>query len=655
MLKNVSLLCIVFISFTFLTAQEIQTFGILTNADKKLTNYPKDSTANAVVLFEKGDNYFEAIDGSIKIVKKYYIKIKILKKEGLRQANISIPLYKGDRVYEEIVDIKAITHNGESQTRLSKNNIFTSDINERWSVKKFAFPNVNIGCIIEYEYKLISPFIFNFQGWTFQSEIPKLYSEFNAKIPGNYFYNRSLVGFLKLTVNESSIEKDCFHIEGYPASADCEILKYAIKDIPAFKDEEGYMLTSKNYISRLDFELSEYMGLDGRKKRYTNSWDDVDREFKQDKDIGGQLTKKSFLKNNVPDSILTQGDKITRAKNIYNFVKNRFTWNGDYGIYKGIRVKSAFDDRIGNIGEINISLINLLNTADIKTDLVLLSTRQNGLPKKAHPVMSDFNYVIAKTEINGKTYLLDASEKLMPFGMLPYRCLNYQGRVMDFKNDSYWYDIVPEKNNQTFVIAELNLNSDSSNITGSIKEMNNGYMAIHRKAIIQDLSEEDYLAKKEDLIGNDFEIDAYILSKEQSNEMRTVEDFNFSKSYTQENNIIYLNPFLVKFFDKNPFTLEERNYPVDFGYARKYLYSVNIALPNDFTVAELPKKKNVTLPNNGGDLQLNFTHKPRSITLIFKLNLNNTHYSVDSYFALKELFKLVTTIQNNLLIVLKKK
>lgn len=61
MFKNILLFCIAVISTTPLVAQESYTFGQLSDFDKNLTIYEKDSTANAVVLYEKGDNYFKVI------------------------------------------------------------------------------------------------------------------------------------------------------------------------------------------------------------------------------------------------------------------------------------------------------------------------------------------------------------------------------------------------------------------------------------------------------------------------------------------------------------------------------------------------------------------------------------------------------------------
>ena len=66
--------------------------------------------------------------------------------------------------------------------------------------------------------------------------------------------------------------------------------------------------------------------------------------------------------------------------------------------------KHAFLEKTGNIGEINLSLYNSLKAADIDASLVVLSTRNNGLPTKLFPVIFHFNYVIVKAVINNKDY-----------------------------------------------------------------------------------------------------------------------------------------------------------------------------------------------------------------------------------------------------------
>ncbi|MEJ1222830.1 DUF3857 domain-containing protein [Sediminicola sp. 1XM1-17] len=634
-----------------LFSQFDRTFGNLSKDEEAFTVFAKDSTANAVVLYEKGETYFKGIDRRIQLVKTYHAKIKILDENAFSEGNIAIPYYNSGGISEVVKDIRAITHNGRSKIGLAQNTIYTNNINERWSEIRFAFPKVQVGSILEYQYTIISPYLFNLTGWVFQSHIPKVYSEFNAMIPGNYIYNRTFVGNLKLDVNAATVEKNCFHLDGVAKSADCEVLKYAMKDIPAFKKEEEFMLSESNYISKINFELSEHYNVEGSHFKHTKTWDDVDKEFKSDKDIGRQLTKQGFLEKRVPDVLLSEGDDLTRATNIFNYIKSHFTWNGRYGIYHNVRVKEAFEERKGNVGEINISLINLLRSADIKTDLMLLSTRENGLPTKSHPVISDFNYIVAKVEIDGQDYLLDATDKLNPFGMLPFRCLNYYGRVMDFEDQSYWYTIEENENNNNVVRVQLDLDATNNKASGMFDNINMGYEALKKRKVLTEIGEEAYLNQ---LSRPNFFITAYDHQKERSDDKKVAERFSFEMEDLMDSDLITINPFIIRFFSKNPFLLEERNYPIDFGYKRSYSYYININVPKEYSVLEIPEKKLIALTSNNGSLKFDCTKSPNGISLYFHLTLDKVSYDPNVYPDLKELFKIATNIQNHSLIVLKK-
>lgn len=634
-------------------AQKQDTFGQLNRLEQDFMTYDKDPSANALVLYERGDTYFEVINHRIWLVKTYHGKIKILNEQGFSQGTISIPVYRGDSDYEKLEEVRAITHNGTVKSSLMQNQVFKKDHSEHWSEMTFTFPNVKAGAILEYQYKVISPFIYKLNGWDFQSDIPKIYSEFNATIPSNYVYNRHMIGFLPLHVNDASIKKECFRVEGYLRAADCEVLRYAMKDIPAFK-EEAHMLAASNYASRIDFELSEYHKLNGTTEKFTKSWEDVDREFKYDKDIGRQLTKKVFFEKNVPEALLVDGDAMTRARNIYSFIQDHFTWNGQYGIYRDIRVKEAFDEQRGNIGEINISLINLLNAAGIPTQLMLTSTRDHGLPVRTHPVMSDFNYVLARATIDGKPYLLDASDKLNPFGMVPYRCLNYYGRVMDFKNDSYWEDIIIDEKNKSMVRAQLSFDTGNHTSKGLYDAISQGYEAIQKRKNLAEQSREGYLEALENQSDGNLRITTYELLEERTNEKMVSERFEFELEHQFVNGDIYVNPFIVKFFESNPLTSRERQYPVDFAFTRNYLYNINVQIPEGYSLVKHPENKALLLPDNQGLLKFAIEVTGETISLYYNLVLNRSHYSPDQYAQLKELFTVALDLQNTSLLVFKK-
>ncbi len=636
-----------------ITAQFKDTFGELTQFEQQFTIYQKDQAATAIMLYEKGNNYFDVIHQRIWLIKEYHGKIKILTDQGYGEGTISIPIYKGENSSEKVEAVRAITHNGTLKTSLSPNGLYTKQINENWSELTFTFPNIKVGSILEYRYKLISPFIYNLNGWTFQSGIPKIYSEYNASIPANYRYNRNLSGYLKLAINESTLKKGCFVVDGFRDAADCEVLKYAMKDIPAFKEEE-FMLAASNYNSRIDFELSEYHRLDGTTDKYTKSWEDVDREFRSDQDIGRQLNKKGYFEKNVPESLLTEGDMLTRATNIYEFVRNHYVWNGNYGIYRDIRVKEAFDEKKGNVGEINITLINLLNAAAIPTQLMLTATRAHGLPKKTHPVMSDFNYTIARAMIDGKVYWLDATDKYIPFGNLPYRCLNYYGRVMDFENVSFWEDILIEDKSKYVVRAKITFDPGHQNTQATFDEINMGYDAIARRRTLDEQSREQYLEETESRISG-AEINHYELLDERTSDRMVTERFEATLENRYSDEMIYFDPFVVRFFDKNPLMSAERQVPVDFGYPRNFQYTAQIIVPDGYEPEQLPESLEIILPENRGLLKFSSAISGNNLNINYSLMLNRSHFTPDQYPELRDLFSKAVETENTTLLVFRKK
>src|SRR5690606_111681 len=135
-----------------------------------------------------------------------------------------------------------------------------------------------------------------------------------------------------------------------------------------------------------------------------------------------------------------EADQLVRAKGVYDYIVGHYEWNGLNGKYCEQGLRKAFEAKSGNVGDINVSLIAALRYAGLEADPVILSTRSNGYATELFPSLSDFNYVIARLVIDGETYLLDATDPLMPFGMIPFHCLNGRGRVIGDRESS-WLDI----------------------------------------------------------------------------------------------------------------------------------------------------------------------------------------------------------------------
>jgi transglutaminase-like putative cysteine protease len=613
-----------------------------------------DTSVSAIILNEFGEAYIDNT-GENNLLLEYHVKIKILTKQGLDRANFEIPLRKGERSKETIRSVEGVTYNlvnnAITTARFDSKQVFTTNLHKYRDAYKFTMPSVMVGSIIEVRYTLESPFIFNFWPWKFQSDIPKLKSEFWARIPGNYVYNMSLQGFLKLQMNESSLIGECFT----PGSnrADCALYKYSMINIPAF-EEEDYMTASNNFISGINFELSEIKHFDGRVIKYTKTWRDVDKELNTDENFGTQIRKGKNIWSDKVAGLSTEIDPLKKASSIYEMIRDGFIWNGVYGKYTDEGLKKAFESRKGNIGDINLSLVAALQEAGLSANPIILATREVRLPNQLYPVISDFNYVIASVDINGERYLLDASDHFLPFGLLPERCLNGSGRLISKKEEeSGWVDIKPREKQKQQITLTLTLNENT--FKGDLSIVSSGYEAYDkRKAIGAQESIEKYKDKMQQNI-HSFQIVNYELENFNDLSKPLIETLKVESTLELSNpNILYLNPFFIERWEQNPFKSNQRLYPVDFGAPMESIFILNLDFPDSYLVDEVPESVAVALPQSGGKFLVNITNRENKISLTSIINLSKVVYSSAEYHALKELFNRIVQMQQSQ-IVLKKK
>jgi hypothetical protein len=641
-------------------AQEFD-FGKLTNIDKAYDRKTIDSAANAVVLNEYGRTMFDfnSETGKMKLVHNYHVRIKIFTKEGFDAANIIVPLYKGsnnDDQTEFISNLKASTFNYEQggyfETKMDAKAVFNEQKSRYLTLTKFTLPQIKEESIIEYSYTIETPFIFNYRTWNFQEEYPKVNSTYIAFIPANYKYNATLRGFRKLSDNKAELSTECLRVGGQ--AMDCSKLTYNMKDIPAFVEEE-YMTAPSNFKSAIYFELEEIHYLNGSSQKYTKSWKDVDYELTSNKDFGGQMKRKDVFKDIVPNLIAGATTDLDKAKAIYTYIKKQIKWNNYNGKYSETSVKEVIDRRSGNVADINFALISALSAANLDVEAVILSTRENGTANKLHPILSNFNYVIAKVNIGDKSYLLDGSDPLLPFGLLPLRCINDQGRVIHLKKPSYWIDLKAATKSATTHSFSGKLLEDGR-IVGALTSYRSGFDALNlRNAIKKFTSIEEYVEKKSERMTN-IKIKDFKISDVDSVEKAITEQYQLEFIVRKDENIAgYFNPFFINPIRKNPFKLNERSYPVDLGAANEERILVTLELPENYVLKEIPKDISIALPNQGGRYILQTKLEDGQLTVNQNLAFNRAIYTSEEYHYLKEFYNQIIQSQKSDVLLVKQK
>jgi hypothetical protein len=652
-MKKLLLLTLMLIVIRAYTQDHGFPYGSVTYAELDMKIYDKDSTAEAVVLDEFGEAYID-LNELNKLIFIYHVKIKILKSGGLKWADYEIPLRKFTSSEEILRSVKATSYNrsgnGIAATPLDDKNVLTDKvINKRYAIKKFAIPNVKVGSVIEVRYELHSPALFNFKSWVFQDEIPKVKSEYWASYPANYEYNIVLKGYQELQTNESKIIKNCVGNSGGlspTAGADCSLLKFGMTNIPAFR-EEDHMTAPSNFLSGIYFELSVIREFNGAVRKFTREWKDVEQELKTDNDFGGQLRKaRDVIEDVVEGLVAGEVDPIVKAKKIFAYVQRQMLWNEKFGIFTDVGVKKAFEDKKGNVADINLLLIAALQIADLQAEPLILSTRKNGLPLELHPVLTDFNYVIARVIIHDKAYFLDATDVFNLFGMLPEHCINGKGRALGAKQ-SYWVDLKPVHKDKHIAVYNLKLDKDGV-IRGMIQNNYTGYEAMAMRSKIMSFADRsDYVKEMQNkhdglVISNlkikDLENFEAPLGEQYEIELRAFDDLNAKT--------LLFNPFLIDRWKSNPFKSNERLYPVDFGAPLEESIVFNLEYPDGLKVSELPPRVALSLPAGGGKYLVEYKNLANKLSVSSSFVIAKSVYTSGEYHFLKELFNRVVSSQN---------
>lgn len=636
------------IIFSFTAFCQSFDYGAITYDDYEFDRKRLDSNANAIVLKEYGTARIDLNDntGRLELIFDYHVKIKIYNKSGFENANVIVPLYKDDTREEFVQDLKASTFNYVNgrfvETIMDKKAVFYENRSKYTKLLKFTLPNLSEGSVIEYSYTLKSPNLFNYKTWEFQTAIPKVSSQYLVHIPGIYNYNVSLRGYLKLTDQKADLAKECLRLSG--AAIDCSKILYGMKNIPAFIEEDN-MTAATNFKSAIYFELSDVTYPNGGKTSYTKTWRDIDYEMSSSKLFGGQIKRKDVYKDQILNITKDAGDDLAKAKAIFNYIKKQIKWNNYYGIYTEENIKKSLETRSGNAADINLNLVTALSAANLDAEAVIVSTRENGKINKLYPVISDFNYVVAKVNISEKSYLLDATEPLLPFGLLPLRCINDQGRVMSLKKPSYWIDLKASQRTTTNYILNGKL-SDDGKIIGSLMTISYGYSAYSKRKEIKKFgSTDEYVEKLDDRLAK-IKILKHTINNLDSVENPLSENYEveFSMNDVSDKSQFYLSPFFINNISKNPFNLNERTYPVDLGAASDERIIINIQIPEKYTLLEKPKDLSIALPNSGGKYLLQTRLEDSTLTFSQILQLNNAIYEPEEYPYLKEFYSKI--IQN---------
>ena len=469
-------------------------WGKISPAEFSVVPQERDSAAIAIVLCDFGN-----IEISNRTFYTRHTRIKILKDAGLQYASVEIPYQTKNRhdVFYELKARTLVMENGKIiDYKVLPGQIEDIKINDQWSKKKFTFPNASPGAIVEFRYTIASLDFEKLDTWYFQREIPTLWSELRFQVPTPFIYLVSFENNRQLAQDEATVYGQklqwlystralkrrielamsnyllfATHENSYKVWAMNNMKKKIVmKNLPGLSASFGgqpvafhypqvrfdlfessgnlprafrplVITTHEDYETRGAWELMyDRFAVTGFVQFRMKTWSQFNANLIVNERFGQYLIKNAGGER-LNDSITrgsTSSQELLNA--IFNYVRNYYNWNGQFSLYASQDFFRFIKARTGSSAEINLMLVNLLLQNGIKSDPLLIRTADMGMPEKMYPVKGQFNHVIALAEIDGVTYLLDATSGSSDLNKLNKLDIGTQGWIVR-ENNPGWIDI----------------------------------------------------------------------------------------------------------------------------------------------------------------------------------------------------------------------
>lgn len=655
------LLCLLKTTFSFAQEDFKPKMGQIDRASLEMTAYPGDSSADAVVLYDYADVGFVYDDRQgFMLVMEYWARIKILRESALDRASVALSYGTGATVdqRERIEGIRGYSYNLEDNqivTReLDKKSIREEKISEDYRGIKFNLPNVKKGSVIEYSYRRRTPLSVKNEPdtWFFQGSIPYKWSEYKIQIPAYLEYKITMGGYMPLHIHKTEQTRVDVGFTNYNGNG--MAYRFVVKDAPAFRDEP-FITTSKDYLSKIKFELASVSIPGQMTKKFSQTWEQVDRTLDQATWFGGELRKSGYLKDAKAEILGKTKDPSAKMQLAYDFVRKRIKWNGYNGLGSEDGVRKAFDNGKGNVSDINITLVNLLRELELEANPMILSTRSHGRIIQEIPMLESFNYLVAHVKIADVEYWLDATQPYAKAGMLPEEALNTYARLLPKKGEGRFIDLNPKDIRSQLQIVNGTINPQDGTIKGNYTVSYGGYNALAWR--------NKYVDAEESAITNDFKKEMPEWALQNIVVKNKSEDLNLSvqmgcdfevEDESMQPNMFYFNPLLLGRWATNPLKSQERIYPLDFASGLSQTFIGTYTLPDGYAIEEIPANEILSLPEKGGRFSYQISQEGNQIQLKSAINLSKLSYTSEEYHLVKEFFERVVQKQAKPLVIKKK-
>jgi hypothetical protein len=578
----------------------------ITPEELALKDDPINPGAPAILL------YRDVFTDDTKREATYLYRIKVLKEEGKKYADVQIPY--SDKLYSlGIIRSLVVSPDGRQVP-------FSGEVRESVSVKargvtvqtkSFALPDVQIGSIIEYAYRL--KWNQNFPD-ALRNPSKYILMRADAFRTARWFVDYELTTrrarfFLRplKTARLSSVHTGLPPGQAPVHNPDGTVV-LELQNIPGFQAEE-YMPPEDVLGGRVD--LYYYLGF----------WGDTDSFWWQQAKDQSEFVEKFLDKpkaiEKVVGRLVSPGDSpeiklhklYSRAQQIRALSYERERTGKEEkteNLNENKNVEDILNHGYGRGNEIILFFVALARAAGFQAGVVSVASRKSGFFRKDFPDASQLDAMVVKVRVGSKDQFFDPATRYCPYDLLPWDETGTTGVPLGQRGFGSPYISTPPPQSADAIVerrASLRLNPDG-NAEGEVKVTFIGQEALERRIHNR---EADPVGKRQALedevkawlpAGATVELSGTPNWEESELPLRAEFHLKLIKWGADTGRRMLLPLAIFQANEKHPFPNAKRTHPIYFRYPFREFDKITLAVPAENQVESLPAPHDEVFPSS---------------------------------------------------------
>jgi hypothetical protein len=303
------------------------------------------------------------------------------------------------------------------------------------------------------------------------------------------------------------------------------------------------------------------------------------------------------------------------AKTIYTFISDNINYSSQDFRQSGYvpqKPSKTLSTRLGDCKDVSTLFVAFSELAGIQSNLVLVSTNDNSYNNLVLP-SREFNHCIVRTQLDGRIYYLELTDKYLPFKALPVNLYKANALVISFdKVVNEKATIIPIsfenalpnniQSHSEVEVTDTEMIFTTKNIySGSLKSY---YNQLFSSATTEDVRKKELENNYQSLLNKTIVFNGakVIQNEPQDSSIEFETTFKVADRLKNVGSLKILDiPFTEKVYTRNIINSEVRNYDIHYVYYEnnwQYQSEILIKIGNGKKFTEIPEPKTFSFKNH---------------------------------------------------------